>query len=464
MTWQPSSPVPSHKVLSTLEKTRESTIELIQLEKDLANIPQVLVLKEVKSRRKTQEISVHCLALRERVLCPRLYFYEETASAYQLVMQHFPRGSLAARIVNRGRVPAGREAMVLALDLLQSLSVLHRQSVTHGDVKPLNVLCTEDDHYVICDFGHAKLHEREGENFEADEVNDSYSVGCTLLEAFLGRVGLNYSSMCSRQLSLLSEATANQPPSLSTALRGLLDANPKQRLRCINALQLLQEGSEDSTDTLRSHTRRSSQSSVSTTVMSRYAPLCLEENVGQNIKRFEVALNTILEMQTPQIDIMGAKVDELLRLLQNVGGSVRICVKGEVVQCYVHGGSALAQEAVHLKCACIICKKCLNSLVLASKDTVVRGNTLLCGCRESKFLPLEELQAWLYPATIAELDEHKIVTLNIRCPRCKQATNELHGLKAKTVTCLNCELSFCCFCYKPPHLFYCSEWRNRSSK
>lgn len=461
MTWQLNSSVPSYQVLSTLANTRESTIKLIQLEKDIVDVPEVLVLKEVKSRRTTQEIYVHCLAQREGVACPCLYFYEEAASTYQLVMQYFPRGSLHTRVEDRGRVQAGEETLSLALDLLKSLSVLHRHRVTHGDVKPLNVLCTEDDHYVICDFGHAKLHEREGENFEADEVNDSYSVGCTLLEAFLGRLGINYGSQGSRQLSILSEATVNQPPSLASVLKGLLTADPRQRLSCTRALQLLQEG-EDSSDTLRPYTSRSSQSSVSTTVLSRYPPLCLD--AIQTVKRFEAALNTILEMQTPQTDIMGTKVDELLYFLHIAGGAVRVSVTGKTVQCYVHGGSVLLQEVVPLRCACIICKKCLNSLVLASKDTVVRGNTLSCGCGKSQFLPLEELQARLYPATIAELDELKLVTFNISCPRCKQVTNELHGLKAKAVTCLRCGYSFCCFCYKPAHLVFCSKWQHRSSK
>lgn len=461
MARQPRSPVPAHRVLSRLEETRESVVELIQLRNFVVDVPEVLILKKSQSRRKTQEIEVHCLLVSGRTLCPSLYYYEKSGDEYKLAMQYFPKGSLAARIQNQGKLRS-EEALRLALDLLQVLSFMHLNSITHGDVKPLNVLCAEDDHYVLCDFGHAKLHVREDSNFEADQVNDSYSAGCTLLEALVGRLGL---SLSSNPLSFLSKIAADQLPVLVTVLTGLLKIDPKQRMRCSASLQFLRESTELSTDTLRYHTRHSSQS-FTTTVMSRYEPLYLEESVAQAVKRFEAAVNTMLEIQTPQTDLLNAKVDELLNLLEASGGTVRAIVKGECSRCCMHEREdVLRLEAVHLRtCACVFCKRCLNSFVLSGKETVVKDQPLVCRCGQTKFLPLEELRDFLYPTTIAELDEYRLLTFNIRCPRCKQITNEIHGRKAKTVTCLRCDLSFCCYCYNSPHQLYCSKWRNRNNK
>jgi len=463
MARQPGSPVPPYRVLRKLEKTKESVIELIQLTGFVADVPGELVLKKVQTRRESKEIAVHCLLMRAQTACPSLYFYQESEGGYQLAMQYFPKGSLAAYIGKRGKLKTNEESMRLALDLLQVLSFMHLNSTTHGDVKPLNVLCTEEERYVLCDFGHAKVHVREGRDFEADQVNDSYSAGCTLLEALVGRLGLG---QFSDPLSYLSEISANQSPAILTVLTGLLNADSRQRLRCSAALQMLREGTEVSTDTLRFHTRHSSQSSSTTSVMSRYAPVYLRESVTQAVKRFEAAINTMLELPMLQSDLLGAKVDELLRLLENSGGTVRVTVEGDCAKCCMHDRQdVLRLEAVHLgSCACVFCKSCLNSFVLASKKTVVRDQPLACPCGQSKFLPLEELRNCLYPATITELDQYRLLTCNIQCPGCKQVTNEVHGLKAKTVTCLSCGLCFCCYCYRPPHMFYCTEWWNRKRK
>lgn len=45
----------------------------------------------------------------------------------------------------------------VAQNMLDALSEIHKANILHGDVKPANILCFDNNVYKICDFGHSQL-------------------------------------------------------------------------------------------------------------------------------------------------------------------------------------------------------------------------------------------------------------------------------------------------------------------
>src|SRR5687768_17145785 len=72
-----------------------------------------------------------------------------------IVMERLPGRTLADEMAG-GPLPQARVRAVL-LDMLEALAFAHRKGVLHRDVKPSNVLITEEGTAKIADFGIAKI-------------------------------------------------------------------------------------------------------------------------------------------------------------------------------------------------------------------------------------------------------------------------------------------------------------------
>ena len=139
-----------------------------------------------------------------------LYDAGEAAGHPYYVMPYIKGGSLRQLLERRGRLPLD-EALRIAAGIASALDYAHRNHVLHCDVKPENILVTED-HVYVADFGisraiHAEVHEwgrREGIDSSAgtpayvspeqasgernlDARSDVYSFSCVLFEMLAGR-------------------------------------------------------------------------------------------------------------------------------------------------------------------------------------------------------------------------------------------------------------------------------------
>ena len=139
-----------------------------------------------------------------------LYDAGEAAGHPYYVMPYIKGGSLRQLLERRGRLPLN-EALRVARGVANALDYAHRNHVLHCDVKPENILVTED-HVYVADFGisraiHAEVSEwgrREGIDSSAgtpayvspeqasgernlDARADVYSFACVMFELLTGR-------------------------------------------------------------------------------------------------------------------------------------------------------------------------------------------------------------------------------------------------------------------------------------
>ncbi|HEY1240950.1 MAG TPA: protein kinase [Bryobacteraceae bacterium] len=125
---------------------------------------------------------------------------EESDGRIFLVFEHLPGGSLMTR---PPRTLA--HALEYALQLADALAAAHRHGVVHRDVKPSNILFTEDDTLKLADFGLARqtqdihltavgmpmgtpayMSPEQFQGAEADARSDVYSLGLVVYELVTG--------------------------------------------------------------------------------------------------------------------------------------------------------------------------------------------------------------------------------------------------------------------------------------
>ena len=90
---------------------------------------------------------------------------DEATSTPYLVMEHID-GQPMDRILEKGSVPFSRACAWIA-DVASALHVAHRKGIIHGDVKPANILITEDGKVKLTDFGMARLASQDSKRHAA---------------------------------------------------------------------------------------------------------------------------------------------------------------------------------------------------------------------------------------------------------------------------------------------------------
>src|SRR6188768_905275 len=176
-----------------------------------------------------------------------------------IVMEYVPSRSLQDVLAEDGPFPAVRAAEI-GLGVLNALRAAHRSGVVHRDVKPGNVLISEDGRVVLTDFGLATVpgdpnvtrtglvlgspayiapeRARDG---TAGPGADLWSLGATLYAAVEGASPFARPSAIA---TLAALATENPPPArnagpLKPVLNGLLRKDPAHRINAEEAERLL---------------------------------------------------------------------------------------------------------------------------------------------------------------------------------------------------------------------------------
>jgi serine/threonine protein kinase len=197
-----------------------------------------------------------------------------------LVMEYVPGGSLADRVLRKGRLP-WIEVVRLGIEVASSLAAAHARGIIHRDVKPGNVLWdAEAARYKLTDFGLAKaiddtsltrsgtlvgtpefLSPEQAEGGAVDARSDLFSLGAMLYAAATGQSPFYADST----MGVLHRVRTHAPPNLRQArpdcpsdlaslVARLLAKDPKNRIATASAvvdeLRRIENGHADSPSVL----------------------------------------------------------------------------------------------------------------------------------------------------------------------------------------------------------------------
>lgn len=170
-------------------------------------------------------------------------------------------GRTLADDLDEGRL-AVRDSARIARQLLEALRAVHAASVVHRDVKPGNVLLSNDRRAVLTDFGIATLvgtttitatgttigtleymAPERAQGLRPGPASDLWSLGATLYEMLEGRSPFRRNGEFATLQAVL-DGTYDPPRHagpLGGVLAGLLESDPDRRLTADGALRLLAE-------------------------------------------------------------------------------------------------------------------------------------------------------------------------------------------------------------------------------
>jgi serine/threonine-protein kinase len=182
---------------------------------------------------------------------------EATQTPY-LVME-FLEGQPLDRILEKGSLPFPR-ACALVAEVASALAAAHRKGVIHGDVKPANILITDDGRVKLMDFGMARLASHDSGaspllgtpaywcpeqilGKPQDARSDLFSLGVVLYEIVTGERPFDAESLqaiCGRVLSSTplpaSHANPSLPPGFDPIVARCLAKDPAARYPSAEAL------------------------------------------------------------------------------------------------------------------------------------------------------------------------------------------------------------------------------------
>lgn len=135
-----------------------------------------------------------------------LNYIEEGENVF-LVMEFVRGETLEKRLLDRGEALPVQEALVTFMQVLDALGFMHSKGIIHRDMKPSNIMVTDDGKVKVTDFGIAKVMGEKGytktgtkvgtmwymspeviRGEEATALSDIYSLGISLFQMVTGRV------------------------------------------------------------------------------------------------------------------------------------------------------------------------------------------------------------------------------------------------------------------------------------
>lgn len=165
---------------------------------------------------------------------------EESSQTPYLVME-FIEGQPLDKILEKGSLPVPK-ACAWAAEVATALAMAHRKGVIHGDVKPANILITDDHRIKLTDFGMARLASGESQDTPLlgtpaywcpeqilgkpqDAKSDIFSLGVVLYEMVTGHRPFDSDSLqgiCSRIMSSTPLPPSHANPSVPGAFNDLV--------------------------------------------------------------------------------------------------------------------------------------------------------------------------------------------------------------------------------------------------
>lgn len=157
----------------------------------------IKILLEISTLKDSDLIrEIEFLASLEHANIVRFYHHFYFEDKLCLVMEHCKKGSLSNKIYKEGKINTDA-ALEYTTQICDALSFVHSQDIIHHDIKPNNLLLSEEQIIKIADFGIANTNGgtilylapevyTSDYNTSTDPKIDIYSLGITTLEMIMG--------------------------------------------------------------------------------------------------------------------------------------------------------------------------------------------------------------------------------------------------------------------------------------
>jgi serine/threonine protein kinase len=183
----------------------------------------------------------------------------DDASQTPYLVMEFVEGQPLEKLLQKGSIPYPR-ACAWCADVATALGIAHRKGIIHGDVKPANILITDDGRIKITDFGMARLASRDAKDSPLlgtpaywcpeqilgkpqDARSDLFSLGVVMYEMATGHRPFDANSLqgiCSQILSSTplppSHANPSIPATFNELIASCLAKDPGQRCSSAESL------------------------------------------------------------------------------------------------------------------------------------------------------------------------------------------------------------------------------------
>lgn len=168
---------------------------------------------------------------------------EEDDNCYYLVMEYINGPTLKEYLCKEGKLSAD-EAVEMTLQILKGIAHAHHHRIIHRDIKPQNILMTENGTLKVLDFGIARalsetamtetnhvmgsvqyLSPEQAKGQSTDESSDIYSIGIVLYELLTGHPPFNGETPVSVAIKHIQESLPSvrkERPSVPQSIENII--------------------------------------------------------------------------------------------------------------------------------------------------------------------------------------------------------------------------------------------------
>jgi serine/threonine-protein kinase len=235
-----------------------ATDEVLGREVALKQLPAQMYSEKELTERFRQE--ARALASLNHPNVVQIFDFFDHEEQLWIAMEFVRGGDLAGQMDTRGAF-SPREAFEVILPVASGLAAAHARGIVHRDIKPMNILISEDLVPKLTDFGLAKLIEtsvhtvagvamgsppymspEQAAGRVADKATDMYSLGITLYELLSTRTPFegDMSQVMAQHITQppppLTDLCPDLAPEISELVDSMLEKDPNLRLSDMNRL------------------------------------------------------------------------------------------------------------------------------------------------------------------------------------------------------------------------------------